>query len=106
MLESELKRRVNRMIKAEFPEIWGYKTSDKFTAGIPDYLFCAWGVFAGVELKRPGEKPRKLQEHVMWQIRRAGGYAMWATTVDQVRQFLSDLKIHAKGGGNNGSRND
>lgn len=85
------------MIHREFPEVWFYKAADKWTSGIPDIIGTVCGTFFGIELKKEGEKPRKLQEYVIQQIRKAGGYAIWATTVEQCRQFLADLKIYNGG---------
>ncbi|OQA55924.1 MAG: VRR-NUC domain protein [Candidatus Omnitrophica bacterium ADurb.Bin277] len=97
MTELQLQKKVLRMIKTEFPTAFYYKAHDQFTAGIPDIIGCISGVFFGVELKRPGAKPRKLQVYVMDKIRAAGGYALCADSLDQVRHFLCDLKIHAEG---------
>lgn len=97
MTELALQKKVIRMIKREFPEAWFYKAHDQFTAGVPDLVGCIAGTFWGVELKRPGARPRKLQVYVMEQIRAAGGYAMCADSLDQVRHFLCDLKIYGEG---------
>lgn len=95
--ELQLQKKVTRMIKKEFPDVFFYKAHDQFTAGIPDLLGCVAGTFFGIELKKEGQKPRKLQEYVIQQIRKAGGYAIWATTVEQCRHFIADLKIHNGG---------
>ena len=103
MTELQLQKKVIRMMKREFPDAFFYKAHDQFTAGIPDIVGCISGVFFGVELKRPGARPRKLQVYVMEQIRNAGGYALCADSLDQVKHFLFDLQILRKGGDQNDS---
>ena len=98
MSELALQRKVMKMIKKDFPEAFAYKAHDQFTVGLPDVMGCISGIFFGIELKDPGQKPRPLQEYVLERIRNAGGYAMWATTVEQCRQFLSDLQNIKEGG--------
>jgi hypothetical protein len=38
--ESSLKKQTVAMIRREFPKAWIYKTSDRFTSGIPDLIIC------------------------------------------------------------------
>lgn len=100
MTESELQRKVLRMIKKEFPELWCYKASDKWISGLPDVMGCFLGSFFAIELKRPGEKPRPLQDYVMNSIKKAGGQVTWETSVEGCRTFLTNVK--KKGGEKNG----
>jgi hypothetical protein len=93
MTETELKKKVLSMIKREFPKVWCYKTADRFAAGIPDLLLCVNGHLVGIELKRPGGKPRPLQLQIIEKIRAAGGQAMWTDSVDRARHFLCDCQL-------------
>lgn len=42
-------------------------------SGVPDIIACLRGVFWGIEVKREGKKPTKLQEQRGAEIRTAGG---------------------------------
>lgn len=70
------------------PYMTGYGKS-----GIPDIVACLHGVFIGIEVKREGKEPTKLQERRMEEIRLAGGFACWGTAdkviaeIEQWRKF-------------------
>lgn len=55
-----------------------------------DRLVCIDGKFVGIELKAPGEKPTKLQEHCLRDIEHAGGIAFWT---DSYEGFLATLVL-------------
>lgn len=59
-------------------------------SGTPDLLACIAGVMYAIEVKRPGNKPTKLQEHRLKQWRDAGAVAVWVDSVDA----LADLIRH------------
>ncbi|MDO4681110.1 MAG: VRR-NUC domain-containing protein [Aerococcus sp.] len=60
-------------------------------AGTPDILACVDGRFVAIEVKRPkGGVVSPLQQHQMQKIKRAGGLAMVAHSVDQVKKELGD----------------
>lgn len=65
----------------------------KFPAGggVPDRIVIAPTLTAFVELKRPGEKPRKLQLAVHRQIREAGGAVFVASTKSEVDAVLDAI---------------
>lgn len=48
-------------------------------SGVPDIVGCIDGCFVGIEVKREGKQPTKLQEERMKQIHMAGGRAFWGT---------------------------
>lgn len=89
MNESALKTKIIKMIYAEFPEVWLYKSSDRFTSGIPDLIGCLPGghLFA-LELKVRPNKATRLQDHVIKKIQAAGGKAGVAYDMDDVRKIL------------------
>lgn len=70
------------------PYMSGYGRS-----GIPDIVACLHGVFIGVEVKREGKDPTKIQDRRMMEIRHAGGLAFWGTAskviaeIEQWRKF-------------------
>lgn len=83
-------------------------------AGVPDRLVIlprpvcpccgAAGVVAGVEVKRPGERPRPLQERIMGRLGAAGLRCEWVDGHEGVERLLVDLvSVHATGANFRGS---
>lgn len=60
------------------------------TAGIPDIIVCYKGRFYGLEAKVGRNKPTRLQEITIEQIRRAGGIAEVVRSVDDVKQIFKE----------------
>lgn len=58
-------------------------------SGVPDVHACYQGRWISIECKVPGEQPEPLQYHHLNQIQKAGGLATWATSVDQVKLFIT-----------------
>lgn len=97
MTESELKNKVKAAIKKRFPDLWVYKTADRFSSGIPDFLICAWGRLVAIELKAP-HRPTKgdpIQEYVINAIVKAGGKAKVCNTVEAVLETIEEVKQDA-----------
>lgn len=63
----------------------------KTEAGDPDLFVCYRGQFVAIEVKRPGGRTRKIQRWTLEQISKAGGHALVAESVDDVRQALDYL---------------
>lgn len=91
MTESQLQRKVLRMIKLKFKEAWFYKASDKWVSGIPDILGCLSGRFFAIELKVGRNKPTPIQLATIDHIRRAGGDAAVCYTSREVEYFLKEI---------------
>ena|ERR1700687_4648972 len=63
-------------------------TSGGFGAsGQPDRVCCINGVFFGIEVKREGKAPTKLQEKRIADIKAAGGQACWGTAEKVIREI-------------------
>lgn len=90
MNESQLTRRVGRMLREEFPGVWSYKVSDRFRSGLPDFLLCVDGQLIGVELKVGNNKPTRLQKYYIDKINASGGRARVCRSVSEVRDFLME----------------
>ena len=58
------------------------------TAGIPDIICCIGGQFIAFEVKRPGNKPTKLQQETIKAINTAGGQAHVVYSLDDVKEAL------------------
>lgn len=67
----------------------------KFTApstnGVPDRILVGHGLTLFVELKAPGEKPRKLQTVVMDDMRQHGAVVYVADTKEAVDSIFAEL---------------
>ena len=55
--------------------------------GVPDIIGCYAGIFIGIEVKREGAKPTKLQDLRMKQIHKVGGFALWGTAKKVIREL-------------------
>ncbi len=58
--------------------------------GVPDIFACLKGRYLQIEVKRPGEKPTKVQEAFMEGINSCGGIAFYATSVQDVKDKLKE----------------
>ena len=97
MNETQFKQRVIDTIRTEYPDAWFKKISDRFQSGIPDIIGCLNGRFFAIELKVPGGRVDRLQTYELERIRKAGGRAIVAYSLDQVRGFLKDLDKDSSG---------
>ena len=57
-------------------------------AGVSDILACIKGKFVAIEVKRPGQKPTKLQLNFIDAINSIGGVAFWADNLETVKEHL------------------
>ena len=62
-------------------------------SGDPDFILVVHGRFVGLELKARGEKPRRLQEFKLEEIKRCGGVRMVADpdNWDEIKTTLSEM---------------
>jgi len=90
MSESQLIQSIKRYL-ATLQEcfFWKEHGGQYGTAGIPDIIVCYKGRFYGLEAKVGRNKPTRLQEATIEQIKRAGGTAAVVRSVDDVKAVLS-----------------
>jgi Holliday junction resolvase len=74
--EAKVKAKVTKLLKARgayyfYPVTGGYGGS-----GVPDIIACHRGRFIGIECKAGKNKPTKLQERNLEQIKHTGGFAL------------------------------
>jgi len=98
MTETQLKLKVMKMIRKEFPHVWFFKVHDMSRSGLPDLIFCVNGQFGAIELKVEGNGPTKLQLHELGQIHKSGGVARVCYSVDEVRREIILLDNKSLGG--------
>jgi hypothetical protein len=60
-------------------------------SGISDILGCYRGRFVAIEVKRPGGKVSPLQQRFLEDVEKAGGYAIVAESVGDVRELLDTI---------------
>ena len=92
MTESQLKSKVKKMIREEFPDVWAQKICDRYTSALPDMFLCCWGIFVAIELKTPIGRLAPLQDYVLKCIRKAGGIAGVARNVEEARQIILEAR--------------
>lgn len=69
-----------------------YKFVSPGCSGVPDRIVVLpRGRIGFLELKAPGEKPRRVQEYRIRQLREMGCMAWTADSLQSVERFLSDL---------------
>ena len=89
MTESQLETALVRYAREN--GILTYKFSSPAHRGVPDRIFIHRGRVLFLELKRPGNVPTKLQEHVMAQIQEAGADCLWTSDLDTAKAILDNL---------------
>ncbi len=94
MRENDLIMHIKRYL-ATLPKcfFWKEHGGQYGTAGIPDLIVCYKGRFLGLEAKVGKNKPTKLQEHTIEQIRIAGGIAVVVRSVDDVKAVIAELEV-------------
>lgn len=95
MTETQLKDKVIRMIKKDFPHIWVVKLADKWQSGLPDLLMCVpdkkfIGRMFAIELKVGKNTTTKIQDYVLSCISLAGGKATVCRSVEEAKRFLTE----------------
>lgn len=95
--ETKFKEKVLKEL-AKIPKTWWVKAQMVAVRGIPDLLICCNGKFVVWELKMPGNKATKLQEHNLELARNAGAISrvVYPTNLDAALAELHALAL--KGG--------
>lgn len=57
-----------------------------------DRFLCIQGRFVAVELKAKGKEPTALQLQCLREVRDAGGVALWADNIEQVKWYLNQFE--------------
>lgn len=91
-LEKVVVNNIRDYIKEDYPTSVVIKIHGGMfqAAGIPDLICCINGQFVGIEVKLPGKEKNltKIQQHWIDLIKKAGGVAFMATSVEQVKEML------------------
>lgn len=88
-------KNIENKIKAYLKSIGAYYVKyfgNQFSqVGVPDILCCYKGRFIGIEVKNERGKTSPLQDVNIQQIKDAGGLAIVARTVDEVKQLIDSI---------------
>lgn len=89
MLEKQIERKLTEEVK----KVNGMCLKQTGMAGIPDRLILIpGGKMAFVELKAPGEKPRKLQQVRIKQLRKMGFMCFVVDGLEMISNVLDSIK--------------
>jgi hypothetical protein len=91
--ESKLVRKIQSRIEERGGRPFKIQGMDESfqEVGIPDLLVCYQGIFLGLEVKLPGEKPSPIQRQVLKSIEVAGGVARVVCSVEEVDVILDQV---------------
>ena len=89
--ERSIVNSISRWLKSE--KIWHFKVHGSAfqRAGIPDIVGCCRGRFFGLEAKRPGEKPSKIQQYEMKRLDNSGAFTAVVCSVADAKNALVDF---------------
>ena len=89
MAEREIHQAILKYLRGR--NAYAVKTAPPMDNGTPDIICCMGGLFLAIEVKQPGKSPSKIQQHRLRQIREAGGVALVATSVDDLKEQLNSV---------------
>lgn len=94
--ESRLQRKIQDEIRKRGGFVFKFHGSALTMRGVPDLIVCWRGLYVGLEVKMPGEKPSPIQRHRGRQIRAAGGCAYVVRSVDEALAALERAERYAQ----------
>lgn len=91
--ETNLKVKVAKYLNSLKPNVWWFKVlgSEGQKAGVPDVIGCYNGRFFAIENKAPDGEVDPKQEYEIRKIKEAGGQAIVARTLSEVKEFIECL---------------
>lgn len=90
MRENQLQAQVVRYLR-RIPNLWYAVINDRHTSGIPDIIVCYKGHFLAIELKVGSNKPTALQRAQLQRIEQAGGDAIVAYSLAEVKDLINSF---------------
>ena len=96
MLEKEFQKRVLKLLRTGYDDVWVYKASDKLVAGVPDIIGCYLGRMFAIELKVGKNKPTELQSYTIAEMRRCGANVIVAYDIETVKLFMEGMGCRKK----------
>lgn len=89
MNEQQIQTKITNYLKSI--GAYTFKTITSNKAGVPDLIACVEGKFIAIEVKQHGGRVSELQKYHQELIKRSGGVAMVAYSVDEVKANLIQL---------------
>ena len=90
--EAEIQRKIMAYLKA-LPNSYILRPIICAESGTPDIIALVAGQYIAIEVKRQGKRPTKLQAHRMAQIGKAGGIALCAYSVEDVKKCVDKIPV-------------
>ena len=92
-ITKQTKDLLDKYKKALGHDIFSFKCSQRFEAGLPDYYILYKGQTLWIELKKVGEKvtEKGLQELTLRRLNQAGAEAVWFNDFFQVERYLEEF---------------
>jgi hypothetical protein len=88
--EGEIQSEIIKYLKEN--KIWHFRYNANVTYGLPDIFVIYQGYFVGVEVKTPTGRATELQKQMKQSIEDAGGYYIFATSVEDVYQLIRKVE--------------
>jgi hypothetical protein len=87
MKEKDLQKQIRDYLNT-LPQTFAFKVEQRpgMARGCSDILFCHQGKFGAIECKMPGKKPTPHQERFLSKVLEAGGIAIVAYSLDQLKK--------------------
>ena len=80
-----------KMYLSRLTYCWYWKVSDRYSAGLPDFVGVLRGRFFGLEVKGPRGRARPFQLHTLKKIRDAGGVAGVVRSAQDVETLFKEV---------------
>ena len=89
--EAKIVKKIREYLEEKGVFVFKVHGGPQMLAGLPDLIACAQGLFFGIEVKQPGQRPSVRQLYVHRLIRKAGGTVIVATSVEEAATHLQLL---------------
>lgn len=89
--EAKIGKKIREYIENAGGFVFKVHGGPQMMAGLPDLIACIQGLFFGIEVKQPGQKPTARQEFVHRMIRRSGGVVIVAHSVEEAQTGIEQL---------------
>jgi hypothetical protein len=92
--EGYVKDDIKKLMEAAFPHSWRFMPvqSGYGVGGVPDFIYCIYGLLIGIEAKAPGGDSTGLQLNTARFIRRAGGYVAVVDSEARCNQVIEEIR--------------
>lgn len=92
--EGYVKKMIKQKVEEAFPMCWKFMPvqSGYGQGGVPDFVYCIYGLFIGIEAKAPGGECTGLQLNQARLIRRSGGYVAVVDSEAQCDQVIEEIR--------------